>query len=65
MLGYSHPETPRAADAPKIARYGSSIPFLNWVVLSKHQNFQCYGLPELADSVPPGARCSFYGRNSP
>src|SRR3954451_19990852 len=47
--GESSPETPRAAVAPYQKRWGSSIHRWIGVVLSKHQNFHCNGLPELLE----------------
>jgi hypothetical protein len=44
--GEPSPETPRAAIAPYQKRCGSSIHRWIGVVLSKHQNFHCNGLPE-------------------
>jgi hypothetical protein len=44
--GKPSPETPRAAVAPYQKRWGSSIHRWIGVVLSKHQNFHCNGLPE-------------------
>ena len=54
--GETSPETPRAADAPKLGRCGSSPSPLNWLCASLTPNFQCFGLPELANGVSPARR---------
>jgi hypothetical protein len=55
--GEPSPETPRAAIAPYQKRCGSSIHRWIGVVLSKHQNFHCNGLPEtLKNGASPARR---------